>query len=114
MNVSVKLPPRIDAFMQAKSSGDSQAFVACFAEEAVVYTEGQEFRGKDAIRQWFEDSAKYKNQYLVMGFSAKRQESILSARVSGDFAGSPVLLDYFFTTQDGLITSLRIVTMEDA
>lgn len=111
--MSIKLPPRIDAFMQAKSSGDSQAFVACFAEAAVVYTEEQEFRGREAIRQWFENSAKYKNQYLVMGFSAKRQEAILSAQVSGDFAGSPVLLDYFFTTQAGLITSLRIVARED-
>lgn len=111
--MSIKLPPRIDAFMQAKSSGDSQAFAACFAEAAVVYIEEQEFRGREAIRQWFENSAKYKNQYLVMGFSAKRQESILSARVSGDFAGSPQLLDYFFTTQAGLITSLRIVERED-
>lgn len=112
--MSIKLPPRMEAFMQAKASGDSQTFAACFADEAVVYSEGQEFRGRDAIRQWFEDSAKYKNQYLVMGFSAKRQEAILSAQVSGDFAGSPVLLDYFFTTQSGLITSLRIATREDS
>lgn len=111
--MSIKLPPRIAAFMEAKSSGDRQAFVACFAEEAVVYTEGQEFRGKEAIRQWFENSAKFKNQYLVMGFRAKRQESILSARVSGDFTGSPQLLDYFFTTQAGLIISLRILARED-
>lgn len=103
----------MEAFMQAKASGDSRTFADCFADEAVVYSEGQEFRGKDAIRQWFENSAKYKKQYLVMGFSAKRQESILSAQVSGDFTGSPVLMDYFFTTQAGQITSLRVVTRED-
>ena len=46
------LPPVIAGYLAASDRGDAEAVVRCFAEDAVVVDEGQEWRGTAAIRRW--------------------------------------------------------------
>lgn len=107
--MSIKLPPVVDAFLQAKNDHDSTAFVACFADQAVVWDEGREMRGTAAIKQWIENSnAKYHITVTAEKLAECDNETVLTAQVSGNFDGSPVLLDYHFTISEGKISQLSI------
>ena len=46
------LPPVISEYLAASDRGDAEAIVRCFAEDAVVVDEGQEWRGTAPIRRW--------------------------------------------------------------
>lgn len=109
--MSIKLPPVIDAFLQAKNSCDSTAFAACFADHAVVQDEGKELRGTVAIKNWIEASnAKYQDTVTAQGLDERGGETVLTAQVSGNFEGSPVLLDFHFTVSEDKISRLSIRT----
>jgi len=107
--MTIKLPPLMTAFIKAKNSYDITAFVACFADNAVVHDEGQEMRGTDAIRKWIEASnEKYKDTLCATGLTERGNQIILTALVSGNFDGSPISLDFYFTVNDSKITMLSI------
>ena len=107
--MSIKLSPVIEAFLKAKNDYDSTAFVACFSEDAVVQDEGQEISGKTAIKKWMETStAKYRLTIAAKRLIERDNETVLTAQVSGDFEGSPVLLDYHFVIDETKISRLRI------
>lgn len=104
-----KLSPLIAAFVAAKNAYDSDAFTACFTENAVVHDEGQEIVGPAAIKKWIETSnAKYQDTLTVLGLAERNNETILTAEVAGNFEGSPVSLDFHFTIRDGKISRLAI------
>lgn len=46
------LPAPVAAAIEATNRGDSDAFVAAFAPEAVLSDWGKEFAGREAIRDW--------------------------------------------------------------
>jgi hypothetical protein len=52
--MSNPLPPPLAAYYEAKNRHDTDAMLAPFAEDAVVRDEGQEHRGRAAIRTWME------------------------------------------------------------
>lgn len=106
----IKLPLIIEAFVQGKNNHDSEAVVACFTNDAVVYDEGQEFHGTAAIKKWLDASiAKYKVTLTVKNIVDIDEETVLTAEVSGDFAGSPVPLDFHFTIREDKIDRLTIL-----
>lgn len=47
-----KLPPLLDAFREAVNAGDTDAFIALFAEDGVVEDWGRRFSGQKAILGW--------------------------------------------------------------
>lgn len=107
--MTIQLPSLLAEFVQAKNAYDSNAFVACFAEQAIVHDEGQEMRGTAAIKNWIEASnKKYQDTLTVTGLVERGSETVLTAQVSGNFEGSPVSLDFHFTINDGKITLLNI------
>lgn len=107
--MTIKLPTVIDAFLQAKNAYDSNAFVACFADHAIVYDEGKEMCGTIAIKKWIADSnAKYQDIVTAMDIVERDNETVLTAQVSGNFEGSPVLLDFHFTISEGKVDRLSI------
>ena len=107
--MSSKLPQLIAAFVQAKNDHDSNALIACFADNAVVHDEGKELFGVAAIKKWIEASnAKYQVALDVVRFIERKDGSILTAQVSGNFEGSPVSLDYHLTINEGKISRLSI------
>ena len=48
------LPTIISDYMAASDSGNVDAIVACFTDDAVVVDEDQEWRGRPKIREWRE------------------------------------------------------------
>jgi ketosteroid isomerase-like protein len=107
--MSIKLQPMIDAFLKAKNDYDSPAFIACFMENAVVQDEGREIHGAESIKKWIEDSnAKYQDTVTAQELVERGDEMILTAQVSGNFEGSPVLLEFHFTVRDSKISRLSI------
>ncbi|WP_102106635.1 nuclear transport factor 2 family protein [Oceaniglobus roseus] len=66
----------------------------CFTEDAVVVDERKTRRGRAEIRQWREEAAKidYRQDILSVGHDGER--ALVRCRLTGDFPGSPVELDY--------------------
>ena len=72
--------------------------------------EGHTFKGRAAIRQWTANAlAKY--QYTSEPFACERQDGkvIVTARLTGNFPGSPVNLRFLFGLEGDQIASLEIV-----
>lgn len=107
--MSIKLPQLIADFIQAKNDHNSDAVIACFANDAIVHDEGQKIRGANAIKKWTDASIeKYQFTLEAIGLVELDKETVLTAQVSGNFDGSPVLLDFHFIINDGRISMLSI------
>lgn len=105
----MNLPKVINKLLQAQADFDSRAYADCFAETSVVYDEDEMHEGKERIRQWNESTnAKYRTVLEPVDFSQDGSKAVLTAKVSGTFDGSPLLLDYHFEIVDDQITSLEI------
>ena len=50
--MSESLPAAAQAVFDATNAGDTEAFLAAFAENGVVDDWGREFHGREAIRSW--------------------------------------------------------------
>jgi len=106
--MSISLPKPIEAYFAADSS-DSEAVALCFLETAVVKDEGHTYNGLIAIKQWKTDSSsKYAYTSEPFACENKNGKIIVSSRVTGNFAGSPVDLRYFFGLEGNKIASLEI------
>lgn len=109
----MKLPEIINKLLQAQADFDSVAYANCFAETAVILDEGEDYRGKEAIGKWNKSTnAKYRTELEVVDFEQRCDKAVLTAKVSGTFDGSPVLLDHQFELANELIASLEITFHE--
>lgn len=109
---SVEIPPVIAAYWRAANAGDAAAAAACFAAEAVVHDEGRSHRGQPAIQQWVHETTRhYRPQVAPLQARAADREGRweVTARVTGNFPGSPVDLDFAFTLGADRITALEIL-----
>lgn len=107
--MTLTLPPLLAAMIAAHNLHDAEAFVACFAEDAVVRDEGRRHVGRDAIRSWFEEvSRRYAPVFQVTNLAVQDGEPVLSGTVAGNFEGSPIALRYFASLEDGKVVALRI------
>ena len=98
-NTQIDLPPPVAAYFAADSS-DANAVTRCFSESAVVIDERREHRGRSAITRWkAEATAKYHYTSEPLAVDASGPEVTVTARVTGDFPGSPVELRYRFTLE---------------
>jgi hypothetical protein len=108
MNTMI-LPNVIKEFVEAKNSHNSIAFAECFSETATVFDEENIYTGRNGIKSWIETAnAKYKIVAVPVNYSEAGTTGILTAEISGDFDGSPVLLDYNFEIKDDKINRLEI------
>jgi hypothetical protein len=107
--ISLKAPKPVASYLAAEKAKDADMLVLCFADDARVHDESHDYRGIDAIKAWKKETeAKYR--YVMEPLDASVSENIvkLRARLTGDFSGSPVELDYTFTVANDKITSLEI------
>lgn len=107
--MSLNLPKPIDTYF-AVDRGDAEAVAQCFTDNAVVKDEGQSYKGLSAIKQWKTDSSK-KFTYTSTPFAAEEKDgkTIVTSRVTGNFPGSPVDLQYRFGLEGNKIASLEII-----
>jgi len=104
----MNLPKVVSDLVAAQNNFDSIAYADCFSETAVVEDEGKTHNGRKEIERWIADSnERYHATIKPAGFEEHVAESILKAETSGNFPGSPIVLNYHLVITDGLIQSLK-------
>ncbi len=107
--VTVSLPEAIQGYFRAVDDDDTDALVACFADDAEVADEGNVRRGPDEIRAWREQTrSAYGYTAEVLGAEVEDDSYVVATRLTGSFPGSPVEMPYRFTLRSGLISRLDI------
>ncbi|HET9378621.1 MAG TPA: nuclear transport factor 2 family protein [Chthoniobacterales bacterium] len=107
--MSLKLPKPVAIYLAAEQAKNIDMLALCFADDAIVHDEGRDYRGLDAIKSW-KQAADIKYRYVAEPLSASIGEKTVTLliRLTGDFPGSPVELDYTFTLANDKIASLII------
>jgi len=107
--MSLELPQAIDRYLEIENGGDMEALSACFAADATVHDEGGTYVGIDAIKKWKADTKKrYNHTVYPLAVSHRDGRTVLRARLTGNFPGSPVTLEFSFVIEGEKITALRI------
>ena len=104
----LSLPEPIEAYFEADRR-DGQAVARCFTADGTVLDEGRTHAGPAAIEAW-KTAASAQFSYIAEPFALESRDRkyIVTSRVTGDFPGSPVDLQYAFTLERGKIASLEI------
>lgn len=107
--MSIDLPAPVDRYFASDRSHDLNAFVGSFSEDAIIVDERRTYAGREEIREW-KEQASARFRYTAEPFAIAEQcgQTVVTARLTGDFPGSPVDLRYAFTLEDGLIARLEI------
>jgi len=91
----MNLPKVVADLVAAQNNFDSIAYAGCFSETAIVEDEGKTHNGRKEIEHWIADSnERYHATIKPAGFEEHDAESILKAETSGNFPGSPIVLNY--------------------
>jgi ketosteroid isomerase-like protein len=107
--MKVVAPEIIERYFRTVGEDDLDGLIACFSEDAVVIDEGRTYRGPDQIRGWRERTrAAYRYTAEMLAFEQDDDRVVVTARLVGDFPGSPLEIPYVFTLRAGLIGNLHI------
>jgi hypothetical protein len=106
----LSLPEPIAAYFAADRH-DGLAVARCFTKDGFVIDEGRTHVGPAAIDAW-KTAASAQSSYAVEPFECEKTDRscTVTARVTGDFAGSPLDLRYVFVLERGRIASLEIAS----
>lgn len=103
------LPAPIRTYFAAEAPQDAEAFAAAFAPDAIVHDEGHRHHGPAEICSWWlAAKAKYRHSAEPLDLTEVADKSVVRARVSGDFPGSPALLTFTFGLMGDRIANLEI------
>ena len=107
--ISLSLPRPVAIYLAAVKAKDVDMLALCFADDARVHDENSDCRGLDAIRAWKQETdAKYRYVMDPLDASVSENTVKLRARLTGNFPGSPVELDYTFMLANDKISLLEI------
>ena len=105
------LPTPIAIYIAAANRGETEALAQCFAESAVVRDEGTTIEGLAAIKKWMvETKQKYQHTIEPLAASEKDGKTIVTNRLTGNFPGSPIELEFVFTLDRDKIAALEILS----
>ena len=105
------LPDLLIHYFAAENGSDMESLGACFADHAVVRDEGKTIEGLAAIKQWkAETKKKYQHTIEPLAFVQKDNKTIVTNRLTGNFPGSPIELEFVFTLDGNKIVSLEILS----
>ena len=97
----------VERYLALTTDPDHDAYLAQFDDDAVVEDEGRRHEGIGAVRAWW--AAVPEVGYAVRSIEASGDGHRAVVEVSGDFPGSPVLLEHGFGLgSDGRIRVLAI------
>ena len=103
------LPKPIALYLDAENNGDANLFDQCFSKDAVVRDENQTIKGLAAIKKWkAETKRKYQHQVDPLNVVQPDGKTIVTNRLTGNFPGSPIELEFVFTLENNKITLLEI------
>ncbi len=105
---SLSLPAPIAAYFVADKQGPDLV-AQCFTPEAEVRDNDEVYTGRDAIRAW-KKAADAKYTCTTEPFSVELIEGVhaVKAHVTGNFAGSPLDMKFFFRLERGLIGHMEV------
>lgn len=107
--MALNLSQTLEAYFAAANTDDAERVAACFTADALVHDEGHDIHGRDAIRAWAAEARrKYRFHAEVLTTSEGVDETLATARLTGNFPGAPVDLTYRFRLADGKIAALEI------
>jgi hypothetical protein len=107
--MSITLPATIDLYFASENAHDPSVIEQCFAAGAVVRDEGRTITGVAAIKAWrIETGEKYHHVVEPLSVSTRDGKVVVTAKVSGNFPGSPIKLEHLFEIEGGRIVSLEI------
>ena len=105
------LPKPIALYVAAENTGDANLFDQCFADGAAVRDENEMLKGLAEIQKWkAETRKKYQHTVDPLSLSEKDGRFIVTNRLTGNFPGSPIELEFVFTLKDDKIVSLEILS----
>lgn len=105
----MKLPRPVREYFESRNAFDVSSALATFEDNAVVEDEHSEYRGRDSIRTWIEETqSKYQARFEVRAVERGRDSLVVATLVSGSFPGSPLPIDHAFVVSSGKISRLVI------
>ena len=106
---TMNLPKVVSDFVHAQNNFDSEASANCFSETGIMLEEGKPYEGKVEIQSLLEETnEKYQSIMKPLEYIEDGTTSVLSAEVSGNFPGSPAVLQFHFTLKNNLIDYLKV------
>lgn len=103
------LPAAIADYFAAANAANGPKAALCFTVDGVVVDEAQPRRGTAEIAAWVvETQEKYRFTATPAAAATEDGRTRVTARVEGEFSGSPIELDYVFALKDGRIAHLEI------
>jgi ketosteroid isomerase-like protein len=107
--MALNVPEPVAAYLAAEEVKDADALSRCFTEDGTVHDEGQDYHGRDSIRQWKQAAdAKYRYVFQTINVQTFGNLVTVRARLTGEFPGSPVELDHIFKLSGDKMASLEI------
>lgn len=104
----MNLPKVVEQLVKTQNEFDSATYAQCFTETAVVFDEGKTHTGRQAIEHWINKANQdYRASMKPLEYS--ESEQTLTCEISGNFPGSPIVLNYHYDFEGGLIQALKIV-----
>lgn len=109
--MSIQLPPPIARYVQLENAGETETLSTCFAPNAIVRDESRTYEGLAAITAWkAETTRKYHHTLTPLDVAQQQGKTVLTARLTGDFPGSPLTVHFDFVLEAGKILSLEMQT----
>lgn len=107
--MNLHLPDAVQTYFAVSNGADISRLAACFCAHVSVTDENRTHPGIDAIAAW-QQEARRAFTYSVEPLTATQSDDSLSvtARLVGNFPGSPLQLNHVFRLEDGQICSLEI------
>ena len=114
MSNKTPLPKVIASYISATNDHDGDAYIATFANDALVNDFQRNFWGREAIRSWSDkeiigDKVTFETDEIVEHYG----DFIITALTDGNYDKSkspdPTYLDYFFTLRGDKIVRLIIM-----
>ena len=107
--MSLQLPAPIALYIDIENSRALERVPECFAPDAIVHDESQTYEGVDAIKNWMIfTKKKYGHTITPLDLVERGDQTVLKARLAGNFPGSPVTVNFSFVLAGGKIHSLKI------
>jgi hypothetical protein len=113
-DITHNLPRAVADHIAAHNKPDPALLMATLAPDALVNDARRELLGHDAIRAWADKEIFGANVTMdVQRAYDQHGDVIVHAKIDGDFDKTnlpdPVILSYYFSLRDGLITQLVIL-----
>ena len=114
MTNKTQLPAVINTFIEAMNSHDGEAFISCFAKDALCNDFQRNFFGTEAIKRWSDkemigDKVTFQIDEVLEHYG----EYLITALTDGNYnkkmSPDPTYLDYFFTVRTDKIVRLIIM-----